>query len=89
MTHALTEHIATGGTIDSVWSPEADSAIPADRTVVGEYLGFLADCGVSPIDSYTAMMKDSRQITIADKDALAKRVADHTIKRHSLLLVRT
>ncbi len=70
------EHIATGGTIESIWSPEEDTAVTAHTSKVADYLQFLSKHGYPDIPSEVLMLKDSRKITIDDKKLVARRVAE-------------
>lgn len=75
------EHIATGGTIDSIWVPEEDKALPQVSSYVATYLQFLARHGYPDIPSETLMLKDSRYITIQDKKSIARRVAESATRK--------
>lgn len=75
------EHIATGGTIESVWVPERDAAIPQVSSFAGNYFQFLAKRGYPDITSETLMLKDSREITIDDKKQIARRVAESATRK--------
>jgi L-asparaginase len=78
------EHVATGGTIDSIWSPERDTAVPAQVSVSAEYFQFLSRHGYPEIQSEVLMLKDSREITIDDKKRIALRIAESAI-RHAIV----
>lgn len=73
------EHIATGGTIDSVWSPERDTARPGKTSMASEYFQFLAQHGYPGVRSDVLMLKDSRDITVEDKHIIAQRVAESPV----------
>lgn len=75
------EHIATGGTMDSIWSPEKDTAVPAQTSLAAEYLQFLGRHGYPDIQSDVLMLKDSRDITIEDKKLVARRVAESAVPK--------
>jgi L-asparaginase/Glu-tRNA(Gln) amidotransferase subunit D len=75
------EHIATGGTMDSVWSPEKDTAVPAQVSMAAEYLQFLSRHGYPDIPSEVLVLKDSRDIEIEDKKLVARRVAESAVRK--------
>ncbi len=75
------EHLATGGTMDLVWSPEKDTAVPANISLAADYLRFLGRHGYPTIQSEVLMLKDSRNITIEDKKLVARRVAESATPR--------
>ncbi len=75
------EHIVTGGTIDSVWSPEKDTARPGTTSMAAEYFQFLARHGYPGVKSDILMLKDSRDITVEDKHTIARRVAESPVPR--------
>ena len=75
------EHLATGGTMDSIWSPEKDTAVPAQVSMAAEYFQFLARHGYPEIQSEVLMLKDSRDIEIEDKKLVARRVAESAVPR--------
>ena len=75
------EHFATGGTIDSVWVPEKDTAQVADYSVTGEYLRFLGQYGFDLIPSTTLLLKDSREISVPMQDQMAASLAESSAKR--------
>lgn len=71
-----TEHIATGGTVDGVWSPEKDTVVMGHKSSVADHLQFLGRHGYPIIPSEVLMLKDSRDITSVDKNNIARRVAE-------------
>ncbi len=72
-------HLASGGTIDSHWDGSADTAVPNRESIIPDYLQNVAR--LENVDSETLFLKDSRQITLADQDRIAERVADCSRKR--------
>lgn len=75
------QHIATGGTIDSIWSPERDTAVAAKSSLVTDYFQFLSQHGYPHINSKTLLLKDSRDITVEDRQLIAREVAESASPR--------
>lgn len=75
------EHIATGGTIDSIWTPEKDTARPAPTSYAADYLRFLSDHGYPSTPSTTLMLKDSQELTVADKRLIGRTVAESNAQK--------
>lgn len=72
-------HIATGGTLDSIWSPERDTAVPASRSSVQDYMTQTAR--LTGVTSETLFLKDSREITVADKEGVVNAVSESANRR--------
>jgi hypothetical protein len=53
----IISHYATGGTLDSVWDPVADTARPANGTCVERYLRDVAR--IPAVESETIVIKAS------------------------------
>lgn len=77
------EHIATGGTIDSEWQPEHDTARPAAQGVVEDYLDQIQSMSGGKITygSTELMLKDSRDISRGDREQIANEVAERKANR--------
>lgn len=73
-------HAATGGTIDSHWSPSDDTAIPNDQTVVPEYLDNVR-LPRHKVTSETICLEDSRKIGIDKQDQIAARISESPRRR--------
>ncbi len=75
------EHIASGGTVESIWSPEEDTAVSPPISIVQLFYQFLTEHGYPHISSDVLMLKDSREITIGDKGEIAQRVAESAMQK--------
>jgi L-asparaginase len=69
-------HVGTGGTIDSLWVPEMDTAAPARTSTSAEYLDWMGGMGLDPISHDILFLKDSRETTLDDRDLLAAKIAE-------------
>jgi L-asparaginase len=81
MTENEIRHIGTGGTVDSIWVPEMDTAAPAKTSTSAEYLDWMSGIGLDPVSHDTLFLKDSRETTLADRDLLSAKIAEASSKR--------
>lgn len=80
-------HVATGGTLDSVWNPSADTAVPAQESIVPHYLRTVARIP-GQVENFTPFLKDSRQTSLTDRRTVAAAVAE-SVHRHVLVTTGT
>lgn len=74
-------HYATGGTADSVWSPQDDTAVAKKETEVGRYFDELESLNYPGVDTETLLLKDSRNISVQERREIAQRVAETRRRR--------
>ncbi len=74
-------HLITGGTMDSTWHPERDTAVPAAISTSAAYLSWMESHGVEPMTHEQLMLKDSRETTLDDRDLLAAKIAEASANR--------
>src|ERR1700677_2376164 len=73
---------ATGGTIDSEWVAEHDTAETRSESTVAEYLNWLANrYGFVGVESTILALKDSRQITLEDRRKFAAKIVESPANR--------
>jgi L-asparaginase/Glu-tRNA(Gln) amidotransferase subunit D len=71
-------HVATGGTIDSVWDAAEDTSVPRTLTIIPKYLREAAR--IKELTSQTLYLKDSRDISVDDKRLTTATVAESGYK---------
>lgn len=77
----LIQHFATGGTIDSIWFPEQDTAKNTTYSVASKYFEWLEAKGFVHIDSQTLDLKDSREISLSDRKKYADIIVESSHNR--------
>lgn len=73
-------HIATGGTLDSIWDPPSDTSIPLKSSIVPKYLKETARY-YGEVTHETLFLKDSRKVDRAHREKITNEVIESGAQR--------